>query len=392
MNRAISYTRNGNPAQVQCLSLWKTVYLFILLIQLFKLSTIMKTTNYLNKFMTDTIQGRYPWKPEIRKDLIRDDDPFYIAGNEGLAEVISLGDGIDSNQWKIGDWVVMGKPQLGTWQSHTNLNEEDLIKIPKSNNLTEVQAATMSVNMSTAYRMIKDYLPQSYAANPGTFFQLNQISILITRLYSYWALSTDTWIIQNGANSSVGQYVLQMCKAWNLGCIGLIRDRPNVEDLKRYLTGLGTENKTKIMTYEELMNQPKVTQSSEKMRIPLGLNCISGNEETLGMMKWMSNGARLITYGGMSMKPLVVPTSLLIFKDLKLEGFMLTNWRLKASRKEYKEMLLDLLKLVDQGHLVQHEHATIVDLDSQNAEQILHDTVSQSMTGKAGKKFLFRFV
>ncbi|KAI7958993.1 hypothetical protein MJO28_002784 [Puccinia striiformis f. sp. tritici] len=362
MNRAISYTRNGNPAQVLKLKTFEIGKPTQNQLGLrFKLSTI-------NPADINTIQGRYPWKPEIRKDLIRDDDPFYIAGNEGLAEVISLGDGIDSNQWKIGDWVVMGKPQLGTWQSHTNLNEEDLIKIPKSNNLTEVQAATMSVNMSTAYRMIKDYLPQSYAANP------------------------DTWIIQNGANSSVGQYVLQMCKAWNLGCIGLIRDRPNVEDLKRYLTGLGTENKTKIMTYEELMNQPKVTQSSEKMRIPLGLNCISGNEETLGMMKWMSNGARLITYGGMSMNPLVVPTSLLIFKDLKLEGFMLTNWRLKASRKEYKEMLLDLLKLVDQGHLVQHEHATIVDLDSQNAEQILHDTVSQSMTGKAGKKFLFRFV
>jgi hypothetical protein len=51
----------------------------------------------------DTIQGRYPWKPEIRKDLVNDEQ-FYVAGNEGLAEVISLGAEIDSQDWKIGDW------------------------------------------------------------------------------------------------------------------------------------------------------------------------------------------------------------------------------------------------------------------------------------------------
>ncbi|KAA1118999.1 mitochondrial 2-enoyl thioester reductase [Puccinia graminis f. sp. tritici] len=220
----------------------------------------------------------------------------------------------------------------------------------------------MSVNMSTAYRMIKDYLPQ-----PSS--------------------SSDTWIIQNGANSSVGQYVLQLCKAWNLGCIGLIRDRPNVEELKAYLTRLGSEDKTTILTYDELADRPKPSQS-----ISLGLNCVSGNAETVGMMKWMSNGSRLITYGGMSMKPLVVPTSLLIFRDLKLEGFMLTNWRMKASKSEYREMLEDLVRLIDRGHLLEHEHATIVDLNSHLAEKTVRETVKQSMSGRAGRKFLFRFI
>jgi len=157
-----------------------------------------------------------------------------------------------------------GKPQLGTWQSHTNLPADDVVKLARSEHLTETQAATMSVNMSTAYRMLKDYLPQP--------------------------ASPDTWIIQNGANSSVGQYLLQLCKAWNLGCIGLIRDRPNVEELKAYLSRLGSENKTRILTYEELAGRRKPAQCGA---ISLGLNCVSGEAETVGMMKWMSAGSRL---------------------------------------------------------------------------------------------------
>jgi len=310
----------------------------------------------------DTIQGRYPWKPAIRKDLV-EGEQFYICGNEGLAEVVSLGAHLDPKQWKIGDWVLMGKPQLGTWQSHTNLPADDVVKLARSEHLTETQAATMSVNMSTAYRMLKDYLPRP--------------------------ASPDTWIIQNGANSSVGQYLLQLCKAWNLGCIGLIRDRPNVEELKAYLTGLGSENKTRILTYEELAGQRKPAQCGA---ISLGLNCVSGEAETVGMMKWMSAGSRLITYGGMSMKPLVVPTSLLIFRDLRLEGFMLTTWRMKASPSEYSNMLRDLVGLINQGHLAQHDHSTIVDINSQQDEQLLLHTLSQSLAGRSGKKFLFRFI
>ncbi|WAQ82418.1 hypothetical protein PtA15_2A735 [Puccinia triticina] len=347
--KAITYTQNGDPTKVLVLKKFtlgppKGNELGLR----FRLSTL------------NTIQGRYPWKPEIRKDLIKDEQ-FYVAGNEGLAEVVSLGAEVDPKHWKIGDWVLMGKPQLGTWQSHTNLAAEDVIKLPNSERLSETQAATMSVNMSTAYRMIKDYLPQ-----PS---------------------SPDTWIIQNGANSSVGQYLLQLCKAWDLGCIGLIRDRPNVEDLKRYLTRLGSDNKTTIMTYEELTERPKPSKP-----ITLGLNCVSGNAETVGMMKWMLSGSRLITYGGMSMKPLVVPTSLLIFRNLKLEGFMLTNWRMKASKIAYREMLEDLVRLIDRGHLVEHENATIVDLHNDQAESIVRETVKESMSGRSGKKFLFRFI
>jgi hypothetical protein len=36
-------------------------------------------------------------------------------------------------------------------------------------------------------------------------------------------------------------------------------------------------------------------------------------------------GATLVTYGGMSMKPVTLPTSLFIFKDLHARGFWLSG-------------------------------------------------------------------
>ena len=57
-----------------------------------------------------------------------------------------------------------------------------------SNKLDKVMAATMLVNPPTAYRMLKDFVK----LKPG-----------------------DT-VIQNGANSAVGQAVIQIAKAWDL--------------------------------------------------------------------------------------------------------------------------------------------------------------------------------
>jgi len=33
------------------------------------------------------------------------------------------------------------------------------------------------------------------------------------------------WVIQNGANSAVGQAVIQIAREWGIGTINLVRDR-----------------------------------------------------------------------------------------------------------------------------------------------------------------------
>lgn len=63
------------------------------------------------------IEGVYPAKPTFRKLAVIDsnnenENELAIAGNEGVAEVIAVGDQLNSD-FKVGDWVVMGKPGFG---------------------------------------------------------------------------------------------------------------------------------------------------------------------------------------------------------------------------------------------------------------------------------------
>lgn len=102
----------------------------------------------------NVIEGVYPGKPAPRRhsDLLQgssnDADRVFIAGNEGLAEVKEVGDGVQ--RLAKGDWVVMVKQQAGTWCSDTNVREQDVVRIPKVGGRlpSEVDAATMTVRNS----------------------------------------------------------------------------------------------------------------------------------------------------------------------------------------------------------------------------------------------------
>jgi trans-2-enoyl-CoA reductase len=69
-------------------------------------------------------------------------------------------------------------------------------------------------------------------------------------------------------------------------------------------------------------------------------------------MTLSSDGGRLVTYGGMSRQPVTIPTSALIFKDVKLEGFLLTRWLETHSRDERLRMIQELISLVQQNKLI----------------------------------------
>lgn len=84
-----------------------------------------------------------------------------------------------------------------------------------------VNLAGVIVNPSTAYRMLKDFVD----LKPGDA------------------------IVQNGANSAAGQNVIQLCKAWGIVTLNVVRDRPDLQNLKDYLLKLGA---THVITEDEL--------------------------------------------------------------------------------------------------------------------------------------------
>lgn len=59
----------------------------------------------------------------------------------------------------------------------------------------------------------------------------------------------------------------------------------------------------------------------------------------------------MVTYGGMAKQPVTASVSLLIFKDLKLRGFWLSQWKKNHSPDEFKMLILILCNLIRQGQL-----------------------------------------
>ena len=87
----------------------------------------------------NVVQGVYPAKPA---QFTLSGEEVFVGGNEGVAEVVEVGSGVHG--FKKGDWVISGKPQVGTWSSTRVLRAKDAIKLPPGG-LTEVNAATIAV-------------------------------------------------------------------------------------------------------------------------------------------------------------------------------------------------------------------------------------------------------
>lgn len=273
-----------------------------------------------------------------------------VGGNECVAEVLEVG--CDVKLLQPGDKIVPFTTGLGTWRSHALFKEVDVMKVPSDLPLPE--AANITVNPCTAYRMLKDFVD----------------------------LKQGDTIIQNGANSACGQNVFQICKALNVKSVGIIRNRPDVDKLVSYLKSLGA---TEVLTEEEC----RTTQlfKSKQLRKPkLALNCVGG-KNALEMSKHLDHGGVMVTYGGMSREPVLAPTSSLIFKDLQFRGFWMTRWKEQnGGSEEAQEMFASLCKMIQSGQLKAPAHELVPFAEYQSAIKN-----ALNLEGFAGAKLMLDF-
>ncbi|EAS29720.3 mitochondrial enoyl reductase [Coccidioides immitis RS] len=265
--------------------------------------TVRLLTAPLNPADINQIQGVYPIKPRFTTELSTP-EPHAVPGNEGAFEVLSTGAGVKNI--KKGDWVIMKRTGMGTWRTHAQFDESELLKVDNTG-LTPLQVGTVGVNPVTAYRMIKDFCEWD------------------------WMRSGEEWLIQNGANSGVGRAVIQLAREWGIKTINVVRERktePETEALKDDLRSLGA---TVVITESELLSSSKLREITQeatrkgKEPIRLALNCVGGDSAT-ALAKVLAPNSRVVTYGAMAKKPLSLPSGLLIFKNINFQGFWVSQW------------------------------------------------------------------
>lgn len=203
------------------------------------------------------IEGVYPKKPKF-VDKFGTMQPSAIAGNEGLVEIIQPGKKYASMKWNLGDWAIMKQTTFGTWRTHAIAQEGDLLRIPMDG-ISPIEAATVSINPCTAYRMLLDFADMK----SGDFF------------------------VQNGANSAVGKSAIQFAKIWGFRSINVIRERAGSEELRKELIQLGADY---VITDAELADKElmKIKLATDwQSNVKLALNCVGG-QNAMNMCRLLS--------------------------------------------------------------------------------------------------------
>ncbi|CAB3234064.1 unnamed protein product [Arctia plantaginis] len=281
----------------------------------------------------NTIQGKYPVKINLPS----------IPGNEGVGLVEKVGK--DVQKLSPGQKVIIIKPGQGTWRNLAVFNKDVLKLVPDQLGLAE--AATLTVNPCTAYRMLSDFKPVREKCQV---------------------------VIQNGANSACGQCVIQLCKTWNIPNVNIVRDRPEINALKDFLINLGA---THVLTEKELKSTD-IFKNKVINKPVLALNCVGGMNARQ-MIKHLNHSASMITFGGMSKKPVTIPTPAFIFKNLSFFGFWMTAWQEKATKRDKDKMWLEIINYMCEKKL--HASANkLVKFDSYK-EALSNSLTSQGFTG-----------
>lgn len=255
-----------------------------------------------------TLRGLYGVQPELPA----------TPGAEGVGTVVETGENVTNV--KIGDRVML-PPYCGAWQQ---------------------QVTVPAARIAVAYPAGGDPVQLSMLmANPPTAHLL---------LSTYGDLKPGDWVVQNAANSAVGQYLMQLAKIRGLHSVNVMR-RPGLEDLVAQCGG-----DICVIDGDDLA--ARVNEATGGAKIRVGIDCIAGRA-TGRIAACLTEGGTVVNYGRLSEEPCILPADETIFRNIALRGIWLTRWLTRESSAADREAVYDeLAHYVIGGTLSAHVEAT----------------------------------
>jgi NADPH:quinone reductase-like Zn-dependent oxidoreductase len=244
---------------------------------------------------SDVIQvaGQYGVKPPLPA----------TGGNEGLGEVI------EGDAFPLGQHVIVAGA-MGTWATEMVVPAQAVIPVP-SGDLD--QMSMLLVNPATAYLLLEEY----------------------------GDLKEGDWIIQSAANSAVGAYVIQLCKARGINLVNVVRRESAIAGLKE----LGAEH--------VLVGGPEMAEAAKALsgdQIKLALDSVAGGT-TGELASALTEGGTLVPFGAISRQPISVSAGNFVFNNIQMRGFWLLKWMQQASEEKRRATYGKITELVMNGTL-----------------------------------------
>lgn len=247
-----------------------------------------------------TIRGLYPGATERLPK---------VPGKEGVARVLATGELV--RHLKPGDLTPVLLPHDGVWQQRQVLPAENLIALPPGGD--PLQYAMGIVNPATALLMLKEA-----------------------------PLALGDWVIQNAANSSVGQYLIQLARRRGLRTINVVRR----EDVAGRLHDLGADV---VLTDGEDLPQ-RVAKAIGAAAVKLAIDAVAG-DAAARLAACLAPGGLLLNYGLLSGRNLEVSPGHLISGGITVRGFWLMPAFEKLGESGRAQVLGELIALVSSGEL-----------------------------------------
>jgi mitochondrial enoyl-[acyl-carrier protein] reductase / trans-2-enoyl-CoA reductase len=241
-----------------------------------------------------------------------------VPGNDALATVIGVGAGV------------------------TRLREGDRLLLPRGPGGWR-QYATVKADAATIiFPPGGDPLQLSMLlANPPTAL------LMLTR---YVRLAPGDWVIQNAANSSTGQYLVELAHhfGWKTVCV-VRREGPEA-----MLEACGAD----VVLVDGPDLAERVAAATGGAAIRLAIDAVAG-AATARLAACLAPGGTVVNYGLLSGEPCQVPPADIVFREITLTGFWLHKWLTEKSNAVERDSLYALLRdLVVQGVLHAEVEAT----------------------------------
>ena len=229
-------------------------------------------------------------------------------GAECVGRIIAVGASV--KHVKTGDLVI--NLQRENWTQKRRVRGDDAIPLPAGIDLR--QAAMVRINPPTARLMLSDFVD----------------------------LQAGEWVIQNVANSAVGRLLIVQAHQRGLRTVNVVRRAELAEELK----ALGAD--VVLVDGDDLAD--RVASATGKAAIRLGIEAIGG-AATGRIVDCVATEGTVVHYGSMSGEDPRVGRSNLIYRGVKLTGFMLGRGLAKRDAAKIREIYAELAAQVMAGTL-----------------------------------------
>lgn len=232
-----------------------------------------------------------------------------VGGNEGVGRVVALGP--DTQGPAVGQTVLLPAGS-GTWATHVVVPAARLIQLPNEGD--PKQLAMLTVNPPTASLLLSDFA----------------------------SLQPGDWVIQNGANSGVGSYVVQLAKLRGLKTVNIVRRTSAV-------AGVQAQGGDVVLVDGDDLAE-RVQAATGGAAIKLGIDAVGG-AATMRLAASLAEGATIVNYGALSGEPCIVSPRELVFRDITIKGFWLARWYRTVPQARQFALLTELAGLITAGKL-----------------------------------------